>query len=260
VRSHAVVVVASACAACSFDPRDQPVDAARAGDARTSDAGSGPSDAPTDAYVPPDIVAIQSFTKTYLDDDDFSLTISASHGDVLIAATYASAIGAVTVTDNAELSWTSLTRTTENADSCDEVQVQFWYAVLANDVTATVDLHQDDAASIGMQLIEYSGVSTTSPIDGDVGSAAPNQTTNLTTPPIATTHEGAVLAIFADVEGGGTMTAGSGWTARGSDTAFFTLLVDNAPGSAAGTFTPAGELPGGASNCWVGAAIGLRAQ
>jgi hypothetical protein len=254
-------VVAIASSACSFEPSQaRAIDAARTADAQRLDATDGADAAMLDAYVPADVVAIQSLTKPYGTDDDFSLLISATHGDVLIAATYASEIGAVSVTDSAGLSWTSLTRRSENTGPCDEVEAQFWYAVLASDVTTTVDLHQTDAAAIGMQLIEYSGVSTTSPIDGDVGGAAPNSTMNLTTPPITTSHDGAVLAIFADVEGGGMMTPGSGWTARGSDTEFFTLLVDNAPGSAAGTFVPSGGLPGGASNCWVGAAIGLRAR
>jgi hypothetical protein len=269
VRSCAVAV---ACAACSFSPSNaqQPIDASRGVDTRTSDAGSSTRsiDAPLDAFVAPAIKPIQSVVEPYVTgDDDFTLPISASKGDIVVAATYVSAVAAVTVTDTQQLTWTPLTAYAEtdgkksDTSACPEVQVQFWYAAIADAVTTNVTVHQAGAPALGMNLVEYAGVSTTSPIDGDVGAAAPDVTSTLSTPPLATSHFDAVVAVWADVAGAGVMTAANGWTPRGSDVGFYTLVVDNTPGSDAGTFTPTGALPNGVDEgCWVGAAMALRAR
>ena len=84
---------------------------------------------------------------------------------------------------------------------------------------------------------------------------------DMTTGPITTTHFDATVALFADVNGSGTMVAGAGWNERGLDSGFYTLVIDNTPGAAAGTFTPSGQLPVSIDDsCWLSAAFALRAR
>jgi hypothetical protein len=259
VRSCAVVVIASA--ACSFDPSNaQTIDAARAGDAHSLDSARAP-DAPPDAFVAPTIAAVQSLDPGYQDQNEVDIEIHANAGDILIAATYASQISAVTVSDSSQLTWTPLTAYTETATDCPDLQTQFWYTVLAAAAQTTVAVKQPDHMALGMHLVEYSGVSTTAPVDASVGMAAPSKSMTVTAPAITTAHDDAIVGLFADINGDGSMTAGSGWIKRGNDNGFYTLLVDNTPGAGAGTFTATAALPAGTSDdCWTGAALALRAR
>jgi hypothetical protein len=261
VRFRAVVVVALA--ACSFDPQGQPSDAARAGDARALDSATTPGAdaAPLDAFVAPMIAAVQSLDPGYQEANEVDIAIDGSAGDILIAATYASQISSLTVSDSTQLTWTPLTTYTESATDCPALQTQFWYTVLAASVQTTVAVKQPDHMALGMHLVEYSGVSMTSPIDASVGMAAPSTSMTVTAPAITTAHSDAVVGLFADINGAGSMTAGSGWIKRGNDNNFYTLLVDNTPGAGAGTFTPTASLPTGVDDaCWIGAAIALHAR
>ena len=254
-------VVAAACAGCSFAPHEAPSDAALGGsDAHVVD--SPPPDAMADGGVPA-IVAVQSVDPGYQEATSFAVPITTTTGDFLLAATYASAIGPVTVSDSSNLTWTSLPAVSlsDPSDICPDAQVQLWYAVVSIPTTTTVTVAQNGAAALGMHVVEYGGVASASPIDVHDGRIAPSASNAMSTAPLATTSFDAVVALFADVQGAGTMAAGSGWNLRGHDDGFYTLVVDNTPGAAAGTYTPSGFLPTGTTDdCWLATVVALKAR
>lgn len=248
--------------ACGFNPnRSEGVADASIGS--TVDAApTQTADAAVDAALPSAIVAVQSVDPGYQDATHISISITAHAGNLLLAATYASAIVPVAVADTGGLSWTSLTTYSKAQDAnCPAVQIQYWYAAVATTMSTTITITQSDAAALGMHIIEYSGVATESPIDTQLGVVAPQASNAMTTGPVTTTHFDATVALFADVNGSGTMIPGTGWNQRGLDSGFYTLVIDDTPGASPGTYTPAGQLPASKDDgCWVAAAVALRAR
>ncbi len=247
------------CTSCGFNPTraeglvdassDAAVDAARA------------PDATVDAAPVPAIVAVQSVDPGFEDASSIPITLTAQAGNLLLAATYATLVGPVAVSDSAGLTWTSLPAYSNTDLDCPEVQIQYWYAEVTSTISTTVTVTQSDADALGMHVIEYSGVATATPIDTQLGYVAPAASSATTTGSITTAHVGAVVAFFADANGFGTMTPGAGWNQRGVDSGFYTLVVDNTPGALPGAFTPDGQLPDGKNDaCWVAAAVALRGQ
>ena len=49
------------------------------------------------------------------------------------------------------------------------------------------------------------------------------------TAPLATTSTDLVVAMFVDTNHFGEIAAGSGWSQRGSDTTFYSIVVDGLP-------------------------------
>jgi len=216
-------------------------------------------DAPADTAPdspPPDLAFVQQVDPGYASAATLAVPITLTAGNFLIAATYANIVGtAVTVTDTAGSTWTPLT--TREVAGC-APRLQLFYTTVATSGADTVTVSQTGATALGVHLVEYSGVTAT-PVEVEAGQVAPAASNALSTGPLATTRRTTIVALFADLQGVGTMTAGTGWTQRGLDTQFYTILVDNVPGADAGTYTPTANLPGTTSDaCWTAAAVALR--
>jgi len=213
------------------------------------------ADAAPDA-PPPDLAFVQQVDPGYVAAATIAVPITLTAGNFVIAATYANIVGtAVTVTDTASSTWTPLT--TREVAGC-APRLQLFYATVATSGADTVTVSQAGATALGVHLVEYSGVIAT-PVEVEAGQVAPAASNAMTTGPLVTTRRTTVVALFADLQGVGTMIADTGWNNRGVDTQFYTILVDNAPGADAGTYTPGAHLPGTTSDaCWTAAAVALR--
>jgi hypothetical protein len=228
------------------------------GDTIDGDAPFAP-DAPGDTAPdapPPDLAFVQQVDPGYARAATIAVPITLTAGNFLIAATYANIVGtAVTISDTATSTWTPLTA--HEMTGC-APRLQLFYTTVAASGADTVTVSQTGATALGVHLVEYSGVIAT-PIEVESGQVAPAASNALSPPALSTTHKTTIVALFGDLQGVGTMTAGTGWTQRGLDTQFYTILVDNAPGADAGTYTPTANLPGTTSDaCWTAAAVALR--
>jgi|HubBroStandDraft_6_1064221.scaffolds.fasta_scaffold73221_2 hypothetical protein len=260
MRCARALALALVCTSCGFNPTrsdtlvdasiDAPIDAARA-----------TPDVAVDAAPVPAIVAVQSLDPGFLDASSVAISMTAHVGNLLLVATYATLVGPVEVSDTGGLSWTSLPTYSNTNVECPEVQIQYWYAEVTTTISTTVTVAQSDADALGLHVIEYSGVMTATPIDGQIGLVPTTASSSTTTGPITTAHADATVAFFADANGFGTMTPGTGWNQRGLDSGFYTLVTDDAPGAPPGTYTPGGNLPEGKNDdCWVATAVALRAR
>jgi hypothetical protein len=225
------------------------------GDESQIDAPMPASDATPDA-APRPVMFVTQVDPGYSTTATIAVPIAATAGDLVIAATYSGHVGtAVTVTDTSGATWTALT--TREMAGC-APRLQLFYATVATTQTITVTVAQTGANYLGVHLVEYSGA-VMPPVDAEAGQVAPAASAMATTGPIVTAEPTTIVALFADLTGTGTMMPGAGWTMRGADTSFYTLVVDNAPGAAPGTYMPAAMLPAPASDaCWTAAAVALR--
>jgi hypothetical protein len=260
MRCARALALALLCTSCGFNPTraeslvDASIDAA-------IDAARATPDVAGDAVKAPAIVAVQSLDPGFKDESPVSTSLTVHAGNLLLVATYATEVATVKVSDSGGLAWGNLATYSNTNLDCPEVQIQYWYAEVTSTISTTVSVAQADADALGLHVIEYSGVSTATPIDGQAGLVASAASNATTTGPITNAHADATVAFFADANGFGTMTPGAGWNQRGLDSGFYTMVTDDAPGALPGTFTPDGQLPAGSvDDCWVAAAVALRAQ
>ena len=186
-----------------------------------------------------------------------AIKLDLSAGDLVVAATYTSDLtGVLTVTDTLALSWTSVAAVTTAGCA---PRLQLWYAPVTAAGSDTVTVSQTGSTALGMELVEYSGLATVSPVDTSVGTVATVASNVVDPGAIVTTSPDVLVALFADLNGIGTMTAGPGVVERGLDSNFYTLYGDDVPGSAAGSHDLTAMLPGTTSDaCWTANVVALR--
>jgi hypothetical protein len=187
-----------------------------------------------------------------------SLSITETAGNLLVVAVYWNGSDVVSISDTLGNTWSSIP--VEN-NSTTETDVRIWYAQSIKGGANTVTVKQPVSEYIGFYLIEYSGVAATGALDatnGKVPTAASHvaDTGNLTT----SGCRDLIVALFADSWGTGNMTPGSGWISRGTDSNFYSLVVDNLPGET-GTFDPQASLAGGNSDAaWSATVAAFKAK
>jgi hypothetical protein len=194
-------------------------------------------------------------------------------GDLLVVAvawTYGSllnAASAMTVSDSLGNSWQSATSVYNNylmgAGSHCKADAQIFYAVNVKGGSDVVTLttNQPGNTYFGFTLLEYSGIATTRPLDAFGGQATPPGGSNLVASPslAVTAAKDLIVAVFADTAGGGLMSAGPGFTLRGSDTSLYAMMEDNLPGLGPDNHVATATLPNGATdNCWAVATAAFR--
>ena len=246
-------------ASCRFQPLSLGSSDATIADVATTDASvDARVDAPVDA-VP--FAEVQVLGPGYVSAASLPIILTETAGDVLIAATYwEHDPNTITVTDTAGLEWTALP-IEKIPSGCGSPGygsiVQLWYAVVATTRTDTVTVTQAATTlPLGMFVIEYAGLGA---FDVAAGRVAPAASNGMSTGNFTTTSTDLVLALFIDTLGTGTMTPGSGWTARAHDANFYAVIEDNAPGVAAGVLDPSAQLPIAVSDaCWVAAAVAFH--
>jgi hypothetical protein len=251
---RAVVLLLAGCHfhAGTAAPSDAEIDASI--DAPADAMADAMADATPDAPPPP-IEFVQAVAPGYVADVMVSVPITATTGNLIVAATYTSLIGTQpTITDSAGLTWTPLTAREATA-SC-APRLQLWYAFSTTSLANTVTLALPSSSYMGMHLLEYSGV-TAAPVLAEAGQVAPASTNMATTGDVITPGFGVTVTFYADLSGAGTITVPSPWTARAIDTAYYTLEADNIPGTIAGTITPGATLPA-TDNCWTATAAAFR--
>jgi hypothetical protein len=255
-------LVIAVLAGCRFDPTA----ATTPGDARSVDGTMTPQvDAPSphvDAgFAVP--MLVQAKNPGFTAANALAVTLDLTAGDLLVAATYTSnLVDTLTVTDTSALTWTAATAVA----TPDEQQpqkgcapaLQIWYAPIAATGSDTVTLAQNNTNALGMELAEYSGIATATPVDLAGGVVAPASAATATYA-ITTTDRDVIVALFGDLNGTGTMAAGSGLTRRNADNEFYAMYADDVPGVPPGTYDLSATLPdNGNDNCWTVAALALR--
>jgi hypothetical protein len=248
-RGAALVLIAS----CGFSPGQSSgrADGSASPDARVT------IDAAIDAglEVPQMVQAMDpGYTATQ---GMIAIQINATAGNLLVAATYtADLTGALTVTDTAGLTWKSAAAI--SAPGC-APSLQMWYAPVLATASNTVTVTQTGSSALGMELVEYSGIDTATPVDTSGGAVAPAAASVVDSGLIVTNAPDVLVALFADLNGTGAMTAGSGLTQRGIDSNFYTLLGDDVPGITASSLHLTATLPNGKNDaCWTASVLALR--
>jgi hypothetical protein len=247
-------------------------DAANDGQSRSdvTDAGGAPEpDGQPDAPIVHAISLVQATPTAYQRVQSIDATITVGAGNLLVVVVYWDAASqTVTVTDTQANSWTPTTAS--GPGSCNGGMQpialgQIWYAENAHGGNDTLTVRQSmsgNGNALGFFTLEYAGVAAAGSLDSQASQPAPAASNAMSPGDMTTT--GAVdliVAMFGDLNGAGQMTAGSGYTARGTDTGFFSLVQDNAPGVAPGTHNPGAFLPGGTSDdCWNSAAAAFKAR
>ncbi len=145
--------------------------------------------------------------------------------------------------------------------SGNSVNIQLWYAKAAAAGSDTVTVAYGGGDSLGAFLLEYSGLGPGASLDGTSGASGTVAGTALSSGNLSTTGAtDLIVALFADVTQYGTMTTGSGFTARQVDTGFVALIEDDLPtGAAPGAHAAGASLPplaaeggpNGGDECWV---------
>ncbi|HEY1553203.1 MAG TPA: hypothetical protein VGF94_00140 [Kofleriaceae bacterium] len=199
---------------------------------------------------------IQVMEPTY---SSTSLAVSAGirAGDLLVVATYTSDLSdALAVTDSDLATWTSVPAVAMIGCA---PRLQFWYTTAVTTDADVVTVTQANATAIGMAVLEYTGLDTESPVDVAGGVVAPAAGGIADPGPLVTTQPDVIVGVYADLDGVGTITAGTGLTERGVDTQFYALVGDDVPGVVAGSYDLAAALPAGTDDaCWTAAVVALR--
>ena len=200
---------------------------------------------------------VQAMDPGYSGSSPLAITLDVSVGDLLVAATYTSDLtDALSVADTRPLVWTSVKALVPTG--C-QPRLQMWYASVTAAGSDTVTVSQTGTTALGMAIAEYSGLATDSPIDTTVGAAASTTSSVADTGPIVTSQPDVLVALFADLNGNGTMTAGSGVVERGIDSGFYALWGDDVPGVAAGSHHLTAMLPTAQSDaCWSANVVAFR--
>lgn len=206
---------------------------------------------------------IQAKDPGYTTTGSLAIALDLTAGDLVVAATYTSDLDdAVAVTDTAGLAWKPVAAI--GADAPDKSRscapsLQLWYAAVVATGSDTVTLAQARSFALGMELVEYAGLVTDSPVDQSGGQVAPAASATCDTGAITTTDRDVLVAVFADLQNTGTMAAGSGIVARGVDTGFYAMYGDDAPGVPPGSYALTAHLPEDADDdCWSASVLALR--
>ena len=175
----------------------------------------------------------------------FPTTTIAGHLLVLSASVYTGATNQITsVTDSAGDTWTRIGSYFASGHFSDG---ELWYAANAHAVS-TVTVHTASAVSMVFQAQEYSGVATTSPLDGSAGTSATSTSANSGQASSASANELAVGFVAGHGNAEPITVSGSGYTAQSQQTstgtavtvvAGYKVLPTSGAQSFAGTFSTA---------------------
>jgi hypothetical protein len=227
------------------------------------DAESGVPDAP-----PPMLLAMAA--PGYRSSTTVSASIHDTADTMLVAATYWDETpDAITLTDTAGLTWTSLPGmdmsmnlgsqcggTTGNATGA-----QLWYAQVPADGSNTITVSQtpSNMEPLGIFLLAYSGLATTNVVDASAIQIAPAISNQMTAPALQTTQTDVIVAFFVDTTPVGNCGAGTGFTARAQDPPYLAMIEDSI--GPAGIYAPTATLPSGTSDpCWIATAAAFKAR
>jgi hypothetical protein len=202
------------------------------------------------------------------------MTYSLKHaGDLLLVGTYIQTGSSLvtSLTDSQSNSFSSLSPQVGGEStpcSGNSVNVQLWYAKAAAAGGDTITVSYAGGDTLGAFVLEYSGLGAGASLDGTAGASGTVAGTVLSSGNLGTTGAtDLIVALFADVTQYGTMTAGSGFTARQVDTGFVALIEDDLPaGAAPGMHAAGATLPplaadggvNGGDECWVALAAAFR--
>jgi hypothetical protein len=240
---------------------------ARAEDDAGPDAEAGITTEGGDAAPSTDgstgVVLVHAGSFPYVSAPSQSDALLESTGDLLVAAIYWSESAAtVTVADSLGNAWRSAS-VQNNAQCFGGSEVQIWYAPNVRPGTniVTVTKSTMSKSPLGAYLLEYAGLPTMNPLVASSGAIAPSAGNAMTAGMLTSLKAGAlVVALFNDDNGSGTMLAGSGFQAEGTDTGFYTMVEDGRA-SSAGDLSPTAQLPVGVADaCWAAAAVAFGGQ
>lgn len=205
------------------------------------------------------IVFVQSVVTAYANGLINTATLTVTPGNTLVVATYVSGTPAMSVSDTLGNVFASATKTT--GTSCSGSSGQLWYVTNAKGGVDVVSVTISSSAALGITVAEYSGVAATGALDVVSNAVAAASSNAMSAPSLTTTgSRDLIVSLFHDTNGIGTMTPGTGYTARARDTDFYTLLQDDAPGRGPGVRDVTAALPAGANDaCWGALAIALKA-
>jgi hypothetical protein len=225
-------------------------------DGPAPDASDAGSDAPTGA-----ITFVQAVEVPWVSSSTISATLTVTAGNLLVVAAYWSSTSPVTVADTLGNTWTSTTQSP--GTSCPGSGVaQIWYAMNANGGADTVTVTAPAGSGPGLTVLEYAGVATSNALEWQANKATSSASSAMDTPDVTTfSPVDVVVAIFQDVNGLGSMTPGTGYTARARDTNFYAMVEDDLPGVGPGNHAVTATLPAGKNDgCWTGAAVAFKAR
>jgi hypothetical protein len=185
-------------------------------------------------------------------------SLTETTGNLLVAAVYWNGSDVASISDTLGNTWKSLP-VQNNATTATDVRI--WYAENIKGGTNVVTVTQPWTVNLGFYLIEYSGVATANALDVAAGKIASAASHSIDTGNMATTGcRDLVVGLFADTWGTGIMAPGSGWTSRGTDPNFYSMVVDNVPGGA-GILDPKANLAGSNSDpAWAATAASFKAK
>jgi hypothetical protein len=177
---------------------------------------------------------------------------------VLVSVHWNNSTATVAVSDTLGLAWQP-TPQVSKPSGCqppgNATNLQVFYARVGAGGLDTITGMQSDTSGadpMGMLVVEYAQAGAIDAMSSQVAAVA---SSNVHAGPINATGPGLVYAVFHDSVGGGTMTAGTGYTARVFDTAAYAMAEDQMIASG-GTYDPDGMLPSGKNDaCWVGSAL-----
>lgn len=221
------------------------------------DVGSGDGGAPRVALVQAlSVPSAMSATRTQM--------IHETSGNLLVAAVYWHEPAAtISVFDSQSNCWMPLPPQINNACKSD---VQLFYAddIAGGDNVVTVK-QSTGSNYVGFFLLELSGIALAGALDGTVGKIAPAAGSHTIDLGALTTHgaRDAVVALFHDSQGSGTLTPGAGLSSEGLDVGAYSMVADAPGGVTPGSHPIAATLPVDdaglrSDNCWVATAAAFR--
>jgi hypothetical protein len=270
----AVVAGASGCTSLSglSNDADAGGDAASASDGATSDSPTadapGGDDAAGDDAPAAAPARAQPLVKSTYETtaETATASITVTGGNLLVAAVYwccGSSPASMTVKDSLGNTWQAATSSQDNYEVADgsagicKADAQIFYAANIKGGADVVTVTRSSAAQFGFFLLEYSGIAATNPVAGSSGQANPTTIAPGVTLAAIPTPGGnhAVVALFVDTTGSGSIAPGAGWTTQGTNTEMFSMVEDTVNEGA--TVLPTAILPA-PTNCWAGAAASFK--
>jgi hypothetical protein len=182
-------------------------------------------------------------------------------GNTLIVLGFWQNLGyTATVTDSVGNTYES---TPVAANSDPQTALQIFYvphaAADAGNNTVTITMGSGFNSYVGLAIFEYTGLAGANVFEGSAERAAPLSTQAATTPTVTTSSPGSLLfAAFADEDGSGISTAGTGWTALAANPNFY-MIAEARTVDTPGKFSAAATLAS-SDDQWVGLLAAFAGQ
>jgi hypothetical protein len=252
------------------DDGGPPADAARGvDDVEVADADLGEADASAgdgaetdgDASAGGPMTFVQGVVTTWSTTTSQTASIKVTDGDLLVVAAYwEGGLSTISLSDSLGNTWASTTMSP--APSCLPANVQIWYAMNAKGGADVVTVTGTVSATRGMITLEYAGIAATGALEWQAAMAPSTASNAIGTPDVTTfSARDVIVAAFADLSGTGSMTPGTGYTARGRDPDYYSMVEDDLPGVGPGTHAVTAALPATKNDaCWTGAAAAFKAK